>query len=53
MRRLRSIVATVAKTPATVLLLAESGCGKEIVARALHDTSGLRGPWVAVNERIP
>jgi len=43
-------IAAVAGTNATVLVLGESGSGKELVARALH-TDGNRadGPFVAVN----
>jgi transcriptional regulator with PAS, ATPase and Fis domain len=33
----------------TVLLEAESGCGKEVVANALHRESGARGEFVPVN----
>src|SRR3954453_6833677 len=32
-------VAQVAPTPATVLLLGETGTGKEVVAQAIHDAS--------------
>ncbi len=31
------------------LLLGESGTGKELAARALHEVSAVRGPFVAVN----
>ncbi len=49
MRALRRTIASVAPTDAKVLIVGESGTGKELVARAIHDRSGLRGPFVAVN----
>jgi DNA-binding NtrC family response regulator len=45
----REALALAAPTDATVLLLADSGCGKEVAARALHALSGRQGPFVAVN----
>ncbi|HLH32497.1 MAG TPA: sigma-54 dependent transcriptional regulator [Terriglobia bacterium] len=42
--------AQAAKTQATVLVQAESGTGKELLARWIHDNSAnQRGPFVAVN----
>ncbi|NUB27247.1 sigma-54-dependent transcriptional regulator [Azospirillum brasilense] len=50
MMRLRSLVQRVAPTPSTVLIQGESGVGKELVARALHDLSPRADrPFVAVN----
>jgi DNA-binding NtrC family response regulator len=50
MQRLRAAVARVGATEFTVLVEGESGVGKELVARALHDASPRRrGPFVAVN----
>jgi DNA-binding NtrC family response regulator/predicted hydrocarbon binding protein len=46
----RHMIERVAPTPATVLFIGESGVGKEIFARALHDISPrASGPFVAVN----
>ncbi|MNF51955.1 C4-dicarboxylate transport transcriptional regulatory protein DctD [compost metagenome] len=48
--RLRQQVAALARTNADVLILGETGSGKEVVARALHDLSARRdGPFVAIN----
>ena len=50
MRELRETIARVATTEFTVLLEGESGVGKELVARQIHDLSRRRnGPFVAVN----
>jgi two-component system response regulator HydG len=50
MQTLRSNVERVAATDFTVLLEGESGVGKELVARQIHDLSRRRnGPFVAVN----
>ena len=49
MQALRHAIHRVGPTGATVLLLADSGCGKEVVARALHDIGRPGGPFVAVN----
>jgi len=48
-RQLRVQVARAASDPSPVLLLGETGCGKEWVARELHRLSGRRGPIVALN----
>ncbi len=49
MRRMADIVARVAETDANVLIIGESGTGKELVARALHERSGRKGPFLAIN----
>jgi two-component system response regulator HydG len=38
-----------APSTANVLVLGESGTGKELLARAIHDRSGRKGTFVAVN----
>ncbi|WAF85605.1 two-component system response regulator DctD [Metapseudomonas otitidis] len=49
-QRLRDQVGALAATQADVLILGETGAGKEVVARALHDLSSRRdGPFVAIN----
>ncbi len=50
MRHVRDLIARVAPTNSTVLILGETGTGKELVARAVHDQS-LRAdkPFVAIN----
>jgi two-component system NtrC family response regulator len=50
MEQVRSLIAKVAPTHSTALILGETGTGKELVARALHDQS-LRTdmPFVAIN----
>ena len=48
-RRLRTAIAHAGPSPAGVVLLGESGTGKGVAARALHDASGRSGPFVAVN----
>ncbi len=50
MRELRARVARVAATDVPVLVLGETGTGKELVARALHESSARAGgPFVAEN----
>ncbi|WP_157014342.1 sigma-54-dependent transcriptional regulator [Mesorhizobium xinjiangense] len=49
-RKLREEIAALADTDADVLILGETGSGKEVVARALHDFGGRsKGHFVAIN----
>ena len=43
------MVHRIADADASVLITGESATGKELVARALHDLSGRKGPFVAIN----
>jgi two-component system C4-dicarboxylate transport response regulator DctD len=50
MLRLREQVGALAAINTDVLILGETGAGKEVVARALHDLSARKkGPFVAIN----
>jgi two-component system NtrC family response regulator len=50
LERVRRLVARVAASEAAVLVRGETGTGKELVARAIHEGSGRAGgPLVAVN----
>lgn len=46
---LLSHVERIARSEASVLVIGETGTGKELIARHLHSESGRRGPFVAVN----
>lgn len=50
MRVVAKLIAKVAPTQSTVLIRGETGCGKELVARSLHEQSLRRDrPFIAVN----
>lgn len=50
MRKLRDVIARVAPIPSTVLVLGESGSGKELVARDLHRLGAHpSAPFIALN----
>jgi DNA-binding NtrC family response regulator len=50
MQQLSALIKRIAPTPSTVLLLGESGVGKEVAARALHQMSPRAAwPFVPVN----
>jgi anaerobic nitric oxide reductase transcription regulator len=50
MQRLRQEIQLVAKTPFPVLILGETGTGKELVARSIHENSPrCDAPWIPVN----
>lgn len=50
MHRLRETIAMVAQSDASILVQGETGTGKDLVARAVHDLSPrCDGPYVAIN----
>src|SRR5262249_33124837 len=49
-RQVLALVSAVAPTPSTVLIVGETGTGKELIARAVHDASARRErPLVKLN----
>ena len=49
MRALFQYAEVIAVTPQPILITGETGVGKELMARAVHHLSGLRGAFVSVN----
>lgn len=50
MQRVKNLIEKIAPTDSTVLILGETGTGKELVARRIHDLSPRRGaPFVPIN----
>lgn len=47
--RVLDVADTVASSNATILILGESGTGKELLAQRIHERSGRKGPFIAVN----
>ncbi|RPH49009.1 MAG: PAS domain-containing protein [Desulfobacteraceae bacterium] len=50
MQKVFEVLPAIAASPSTVLILGETGTGKELVARTIHELSPVcNGPFVAVN----
>ncbi|MEE8365625.1 MAG: sigma-54 dependent transcriptional regulator [Gammaproteobacteria bacterium] len=49
MENLDEVIKRVATTPSTILIEGETGTGKELAARNIHDLSGRSGSFVPVN----
>ena len=50
MLEIYDIVKTVAPTPTTILITGETGTGKELIARAIHENSARKGgPFIKIN----
>ncbi|RJF92787.1 sigma-54-dependent Fis family transcriptional regulator [Noviherbaspirillum saxi] len=49
MQALRNLILRIAPAPANVIILGETGSGKEMVARCVHEFSGRQGNFVPIN----
>lgn len=49
LRGLPPTVARLAQSAISVIMLGETGTGKEVLARSLHEASGRAGPFVGIN----
>ena len=49
MRRLLEEVAIFAPLQCDILIIAETGEGKELIAQAIHEWSGRKGPFIDLN----
>ncbi|GAB6886615.1 sigma 54-interacting transcriptional regulator OrpR [Desulfothermus okinawensis JCM 13304] len=50
MQKIFEILPTISNSPSTVLILGETGTGKELIARTIHELSPRKnGPFVAIN----
>jgi len=47
--RLSDVIARIARSDLTVLIRGETGAGKEVLAQALHASSGRSGPLLTIN----
>ena len=43
------LVESIAKTKEPVLIIGETGVGKNLIAKAIHDVSGRKGPFIDIN----
>lgn len=48
-RKMKDVIGRIAHSPVTVLIEGETGTGKELVARYIHDMRGVSGPFVPLN----
>lgn len=49
MRQVYSLILKVAENDTNVIIYGETGSGKDLVAKAIHEYSGRRGPYIPVN----
>ena len=50
---MKKLISMVAPSSTTVLVLGQTGTGKELVANALHQSSGRSGPLISLNCASP